>query len=196
MAVGSQWGQFDHHWSWGTTTDGPGSDHSGSGSLWGNRLNQNYSYFENSYLESPIWDLGAVISATVTFWHWLETEWCTSGCGSGNPTPTALDGGRITCWDGSSWALAVPVVGYAGTIRIWDSAITPDHPLKNEPGFLFDPSSISHDASWRQIIIELPTECLRSDARIRLRFGADSSSSSLNGQGWYFDDIEVVGTCS
>ncbi len=164
-------------------------------SLWAIGLTSDYIYFESSYLQGPTWDLSAVTSATLTFWHWLEVEWCTSGCGSGNPTPTSLDGAQVTCWNGSGWELAAPSGGYAGVIRIWDSAISPDHPLKDEPGFPFDPNHPTQGAVWREAIIDLPAACLVADARVALRFGSDSGSTG-NGSGWFIDDVALVGTCN
>ena len=187
-----QWGQFGEHWDWGAPTTGPGDDRSGGGSLWANQLTQKYSFFESAYLEGPVWDLSQATSATLTFWHWLDLEWCTSSCGAGNPTPTALDGAQVTCWNGTSYVLAAPAGGYSGTIRMFDS-FSPAHPLKDQPGFRFDPN---FDPQWSQATLVLPSECLRSDARVRLRFGSDSSSSSLNGEGWYVDDIALSTTCS
>lgn len=197
VPVGTQWGQFGHHWAWGTPTSGPNADHTGGGSLWAVGLStQQYPYFESSYLEGPSWDLSGATSAQLSFWHWYEVEWCTSGCGTGNPVPTALDGAQVVCWNGTDWQLAAPTGGYAGTIRMFDSAISPPHPLKDQPGFRFDPTHPQYDAAWRQVTIELPTACLRADAQVRLQFGSDSSSAALNGAGWFVDDVVVAAVCN
>lgn len=193
--VGTQWGQFGHHWGWGVPATGPQADHTGGGSLWSNRLTGKYAFFENSHLESPTWNLSAASAATLSFWHWLELEWCDSGCGDGNPEPTALDGANVVCFDGSGWILAPPSGGYPGVVRIWDSMITPDHPMKGEPGFRYDPSNSAYNPAWRQVMIPLPAACLRADAKVRFRFGSDSSDSSMNGRGWHIDDIALVATC-
>ncbi len=186
-----QWGQFDHHWDWGVPTTGPAADHTGGGSLWGNRLDAKYTFFEDSYLEGPVWDLSQAVSATFTMWHWLDLEYCTSSCGSGNPVPSAMDGAQVTCWNGTSYVLAPPAGGYSGVIRIFD-VFSPAHPLKDAPGFGFNPT---FDPQWKEASIELPVECLRADARVRLRFASDSSASSLNGEGWYVDDVALVAQC-
>jgi hypothetical protein len=193
--AGTQWGQFSHHWAWGKPSVGPKSDHSGSGSLWGNRLSSKYYFFENSHLQSPVWDLAKVTSATLSFWHWLELEWCTSGCGAGNPVPTALDGANVVCWNGTDWQLAGPAGGYPGIVRMFDSAISPQHPMKGQPGFKFAPSEPGFSPAWRLVSIPLPVACLRSDAKVRFRFGSDSSDASMNGQGWHVDDVSLTAIC-
>ena len=177
----------------GAPSSGPGSDHpAGTGAAWANRLDRTYSAFENSALQGPVWDLSAVTSATLEFWHWLELESCTSSCGANNPSPTILDGAHVTCWNGSDWVLAEPVGGYLGVVRTFDSTgISPLHPMKDQPGFAYDPA---FEVTWKQAAIVLPAECLRADARIRFRFGSDSGGSS-SGQGWYIDDIKVTAIC-
>lgn len=189
--AGSQWGMFGESWDWGAPVGGPGADHTGGGMAWGNRLTQPYRSFESSALQGPVWDLSGVASATLEFYHWLEVEWCTGFCGANNPSPTALDGGHVTCWNGSDWELAAPAGGYLGTIRVFDSTgISPPHPLKDEPGFAFDPT---FDPQWKKAEIVLPQACLRSDARVRFRFGSDSGGGSA--AGWYIDDVVVRASC-
>ncbi|MFK7988910.1 MAG: hypothetical protein AB8I08_23025 [Sandaracinaceae bacterium] len=191
LPAGGMWGQFGHHWGLGTPDHGPAADHTGDGELWAVSVDRGYRAFEHSALESPVIDLSRATSATFRFWHWLETEWCPLSCGELNPVPVALDGAQVQCWDGDSWDLLEPTDGYPSFVRIWDSAVIPDHPMKDERGFAYDPSVGS---SWVEVEMELPNQCRRFDAQVRFRFGSDSGSAR-DGAGWFVDDVSMDVTC-
>lgn len=170
-------------WECGRPTSGPGSDHGGGGNLFATRLAGNYSWFEWSALTSPVVDLSAVTgTVTLTLWHWYDFEWCPSTCGAYNPEPTALDGGNVEVWNGSSWVPITPEGGYPGTLRFFDSYYT--HPMQGDSGYSADGT----ERTWLQASFDL-TPHLNAALRVRFVFGSDSGVSE---DGWYIDDIVIA----
>jgi subtilisin family serine protease len=62
-------------WAWGAPTSGPGNAHS-SPNVWATNLAGDYNSSEESYLTSPVIDLGAHIglSPVLSFYHWMDSE--------------------------------------------------------------------------------------------------------------------------
>ncbi len=110
--------------------------------------------------------------ATLTFWHWMESE--TSGSYPGY----AYDGGLLEISvDGGAWQSLTPVGGYTHLIR-----------TSSQPGpFAAETPVFAGTYDWRQTTVDL--EGVVGEVRIRFRFGSDGNTEL---EGWYIDDVEVI----
>jgi len=108
------------------------------------------------------------------FWHWIQAEIDTEHPGICN------DGGIVEMSvDGGPWTQLVPVGNYPFVIGSNDSLCP----------FAEGTPVFSGEQDWQQVVIEL-NGYAGSQARFRFRFGSDSSDGL---EGWYIDDVELVG---
>jgi len=75
---GQDWVDEGQGWEWGTPTIGPSGAHSGV-SCWGTSLHDSYGNGWNTSLVSPT-VIVPVVSPTVRFWGWSDTESCCDYC--------------------------------------------------------------------------------------------------------------------
>ncbi|MFC1572358.1 M6 family metalloprotease domain-containing protein [Candidatus Eisenbacteria bacterium] len=117
-------------------------------------------------------DLPLATVEQLRFWHWMDAE---------EDTPRdAWDGGIIEASvDGGPWELITPMGGYSHTIIANSASPFP----AGMPCF-------SGTTDWIQKRVPL-TGLTGETARLRFRFGSDGY---VTGEGWYLDDISIVGT--
>ncbi|MCK4305963.1 MAG: hypothetical protein KAY24_17120 [Candidatus Eisenbacteria sp.] len=130
-----------------------------------------YANLSDGALLTPAIPVGTI--AQISFWHWMDAE------ESGSYPGRAYDGGLIeVSVDGSPWEQVTPEAGYTHTIR-----------TGSNPGpFPAGTPVFSGSFDWRQDTVAL--EGFSGTAQFRFRFGSDGSDTR---EGWYVDDVEVVG---
>ncbi len=153
-------------WRWGVPTNGPNSDHTGSGGkVYSTGLTSNYSDNGSQYLTTPTFTLPT--SGTpyqMRFWMWMNSE---SGDDGGN-LEISVNGGAFTVVP--SAALSVPyndtaissLTGGAG----WDGTTY---------------------AAWTRVRMSLASY---AGGTVQFRFHF-TSDSSVNFPGWYIDDFTL-----
>jgi hypothetical protein len=160
-------GQFvgDNDWEWGHPASGPHDAHSGE-NLWCTVLAGDYTVGPLlSALISP--PLGLSDGAALTFWQWHNTE---SGFDGGNV--------KISADGGDSWEIISPEDGYDGVL-----STEYDNPIGGEEAFY------GESDGWIQETFDL-SGYGGSSAIIKFDFGSDSS---IDGPGWYVDEVIVYG---
>jgi hypothetical protein len=155
----------NNDWQWGHPTRGPSGAHSGQ-NVWGTILDSLYS--EGPLLSTLISDTLLLDSlATVSFWHWYETE-------------ALFDGGnvKISADDGITWTILSPNNGYDGVLS--DVFF---NPIGGEPAYY------GASTGWEFEMFDLS---LHADQVVILKFdfGSDVSSTAY---GWYIDDFSILG---
>ncbi len=130
-----------------------------------------YANLADGRLQTPSFPLGAMTQ--ITFWHWIQAE--QSGAYPGR----AYDGGLLELSvDGGAWQQIAPDGGYTHTIR-----------TGSQPGALPEGTPVfSGSFEWRPETVTLIG--LSGDAQLRFRFCSDGNTG---GEGWYIDDIDIVG---
>ncbi len=130
-----------------------------------------YSDMADGRLVAPVIELGA--TAQVTFWHWMDAEESSTYNGR------AYDGGLVEMSiDGGPWEQVTPDGGYTHTIR-----------QSSQPGALPEGTPVfSGSFGWRQDALTFTG--LTGQVQLRFRFCSDGNTG---GEGWYVDDIEIVG---
>jgi hypothetical protein len=128
-----------------------------------------YVHYAHGALVTPELCLGP--NATLTFWHWIQTELETGDYAS--------DGGIVEIsTDGClTWTQVTPVGGYPH--RIYPGTSTPIPP--ETPCFAWTPV-------WTQVTIDLAA--YEGPARIRFNFGGGEHFETE--EGWYIDDVTVT----
>jgi len=155
----------DNDWQWGVPTSGPNAAHSGA-KLWATILGGNYTNGPLlSTLISP--PLGLNDNASLTLWHWYNTE---SGFDGGNV--------KISTDDGATWQIIYPVDGYDGLL-----STDYQNPIGGEQAFY------GMSNGWLLETFNL-SDFAGSSAQIKFDFGSDTS---INYSGWYIDDFIVYG---
>ena len=154
-------------WQWGTPTSGPGSAHTNP-YCWGTNLSGDYSNDVSWTLTSPNIDLSICSDATLTFWHYYDTE----GYFDGGNVKISTDGG-------SSWNIITPTGDYPEDAASSGNVGIPDEPCYS-----------GHDATWRLATFDL-TPYVGGNIRLRWHFGSDYS---VIYPGWYVDDVNVFGS--
>jgi hypothetical protein len=110
------------------------------------------------------------------FRHWMDAE--TSGAYPGY----CYDGGMVEISvNGGGWTQITPEGGYPYLIR--DGSIPGPWPA-GTPVF-------SGDIDWELVTFDVSSYL--GKAQFRFRFGSDGA---INGEGWYLDDIELIGYAS
>jgi hypothetical protein len=111
--------------------------------------------------------------ARLTFWHWMESEV------SGSYPDHAYDGGLVEISvDGGAWTQIMPDGGYPYLIRSSSQA----------GPFAAETPVYGGTQDWAQASFDLTG--ITGVAQIRFRFGSDGNTGR---EGWYIDDVEVVG---
>ncbi len=112
----------------------------------------------------------------LVFWMWIDAEESSYYQGR------AYDGGLIEMsLDGGPWQQITPVGGYTHTIR-----------AGSVPGpFPADTPVFSGSINWREVRCDLAG--IEGEVRFRFRFGSDGADPA---EGWYIDDIEILGITS
>ena len=159
-------------WQWGNPSSGPGSAHTAP-NCWATNLSGDYSDDANWTLTSPDIDLTDCSDATLTFWHWYETEYSWF-------MGYAYDGGnvKISTDGGSSWSLITPNGGY------------PVYASGSTSGIAGEDCYGDATGGWVQATFNL-AGYVGGNIRLRWHFGSDGSVSSY--PGWYIDDVDVSG---
>ncbi len=96
-------------WEWGTPSSyGPGGAHWGE-NCWATNLDGSYGSNGNSPLYSRVYNLVEATSASISFYHYYDTQ-------------TGRDGGnvKISTDNGASWALITPDGGYPSSSMYWN----------------------------------------------------------------------------
>ena len=164
-------GGFNDQWHRSTARN-----HTPSGSYawkFGDTGSGEYAAQADGALESEAFDVDG--DATLTFWHWIESEV------SGSFPGSAYDGGLVEISvDGGAWSQVTPEGGYSYTII-----------LGSEPYGPFPDGTpvFAGTEGWTQETIAL--EEISGSVRVRFRFGSDNNTG---GEGWYIDDLEVIGS--
>ncbi len=143
--------------------------HSGA-NLWGTNLNGNYQY--NNMVESlisPTFSLKNLNSAMMQFWHYYSTE-------------SHYDGGvvEISTNGGSSWSQIEPVNGYP------EDALSSFNPLGTVPAY-----SGRSGQGWTEDFFDLSSYIGNDNIKIRFTFATDYSIYYY--EGWYIDDVYIIG---
>lgn len=119
-------------------------------------------------IESPFFNIP--INGELSFWMKIDAQF-----GSGNQ---AYDGGLLQIGQFGNWETIEPVGGYPYEI------------VSNSTG-PFSPSTgvFSGYSDWQLVLVDfLPDQC--GPMKLRYVFGSDAAG---NREGWYIDDIEVIG---
>ncbi|MHA1269304.1 MAG: hypothetical protein ACTSPY_05905 [Candidatus Helarchaeota archaeon] len=157
--------------------------HSGDGMGLGTILGGDYldNIDEMIEVKSPTINFVGYVNVKLSFYHWY------------NFSDSQNDGGGIYLWNGSD---------YINPLNKFPSAISGDlnfhvinglaytgHP--NELGWGYNSSG-----QWKQVILDLKLMGFQnSDFTITFVFG-EESLDSIHGEGWYIDDIQIVGEIS
>lgn len=128
----------------------------------------NYSDYSYGALVTP--ELCLSGDATLTFWHYIETEMASQ--------TYAWDGGivEISTDGGESWARITPVGGYPH--KIYGDSFCPI--AAKTPCF-------GTNGAWEEVEFDL--SAYEGRARIRFVFGSGPIAAE---EGWYIDDITIV----
>ena len=148
---------------------------SGGGHSWkcGSTSTGTYGNLLDAGLESPTVTLAG--EGVLRFWHFIDAEVSQSYPGR------AYDGGIVEISiDGGTYNQIIPEGGYPYTIR----------PGSN-PGPFPDGTPIFSGTStgWEQVTFDLSG--ISGDVKLRWRFGSDGATGR---EGWYIDDVEIIGT--
>ncbi|UCE18384.1 MAG: hypothetical protein JSV84_16250 [Gemmatimonadota bacterium] len=156
-------------WEWGRPITGPQSAHSGA-KVWATNLSGPYRDLSDSRLVIPNIDLSDYVGATLTFYHWYQSE---------SVSGVLLDGGNVKIApDGEPYHVLTPVQGY-------DSSLVPiGNPLGGERAY---GGTIGAGNFWHQEVFELSPYAHRV-VFLRFHFG---SNETVTGPGWYIDDVEI-----
>lgn len=161
-------GYFDptNDWEFGRPLTGPGIAHSGQ-FLWGTMLAGAYSNGPLiSTLVSPLIALSP--NGRLGFWHWYSSE---SGYDGGNV--------KISLDNGENWQVIYPEGGYDGEL-----SESFENPMGGEEAYY------GASGGWQYADFDL-TDYGGTPVRFRFDFGADASLNT--GDGWYIDDVTIVG---
>lgn len=136
-----------------------------------------YDNLLDAVLISPAVTLA--LHTKLRFWHWIRAELVTGVGHFGK----ASDGGIIEASiNGGSWQQIYPSTGY-------DYQIAPSSP----PGPLpTDTPVFSGWFYWRQAVFEINGHA--GSIQFRFRFGSDGDSQGNWLEGWYIDDVEILGS--
>ncbi|MFA6096198.1 MAG: S8 family serine peptidase [Bacteroidota bacterium] len=159
-------GNYDN-WQLGSSTII--SAHSGV-NVWGTNLNGNYQYDNmKESLTSPAFSLKNLKSAILRFWHYYSTE-------------PHYDGGivEISFDGGTSWSEIAPINGYP------EDALSSGNPLGAVPAY-----SGRSAPGWTEETFDLSNYIGNDNVMIRFTFGTDYSIFYY--EGWYIDDVSVLG---
>jgi uncharacterized repeat protein (TIGR01451 family) len=130
-----------------------------------------YAHYLDAVLTSP--PLPLAFHTELRFWHSIRADM--SGHFGG-----ALDGGLVEASiNGGPWTLIYPSTGYDFII---ESAYPPGPFPPGTPVF-------SGWWNWRQSVFEL--DGFTGTVQFRFRFGSDAERGM---EGWYIDDVQVLGT--
>lgn len=130
-----------------------------------------YSNLLDAGLETPAVAIGD--EAELVFWMWIDAE--ESGAYAGR----AYDGGLIEMSvDGGPFEQIEPIGGYTHTIR---TGSTPGPFSEDTPVF-------SGATDWTEVRCDLSGH--EGNVSFRFRFGSDGADTR---EGWYIDDVEVLG---
>ena len=122
-----------------------------------------YCAFESPFFNIPI-------NGELSFWMRIDAQF-----GSGNQ---AFDGGLLQIGQFGNWETIEPVGGYP--CEIVSSSTGPFAPATEVFSGYYD---------WQQVTVDfLPDQC--GPMMLRYVFGSDAAG---NREGWYIDDIEIVG---
>ncbi len=117
--------------------------------------------------------------AELTFWHWIAAEI------SGAYPDSAYDGGIVDISvDSGPWQQLTLSPGYNKTIRYSAGGGAP-----YSGPFAGGTPCFSDSIAWQQETADLST--FTGDIQLRFRFGSDNSGGA---EGWYVDDIQIIGT--
>lgn len=159
----------DDNWELGAPTSGPGIAYSGV-NVWATDLDGHYyENYINASLQSPTISLNGFASSYLMFQHHYETWDRYDGCIV-----------EISTNEGVSWTQITPTDGYP------EDAVSSYNPLGAVPAY----SGYSGDG-WSQAIFDISEYDGYNEVNVRFRFG---SASSLTGyDGWYIDDVSIIG---
>jgi hypothetical protein len=154
-------------WARGSPSAGnePSADHtrSGTNQLWGTVIGGNYLNSANAQLYTNYILLPSASEPVLSFWTWYDTQ-------------SLVDGGRVQIspdsTNPSGWFDIAPSVGYPTTC----SALPANAPC-------FGGAS----GGWSRYVFDLTT-WIGNTVRFRFDFRSDAS---VNGAGWYIDDLRV-----
>jgi hypothetical protein len=157
-------------WEYGMPSSGPGGAHSGS-YCWGTDLDANYDNDEDATLDSPEIRIPNGVTATLSFWHYYDTE-----LGYG-----VYDGGnvKISTDNGMSW-------------QVLGSYLDPypqEAASSNNEGIAGEPCFSGSSSGWSETSFDL-TGFGGETVMFRWHFGSDGSQVD---PGWFIDDISITG---
>jgi hypothetical protein len=134
----------------------------------------NYANLLDAGLETPAVTLNG--QGELVFWMWMRAEVSSYYQGK------AYDGGLIEMsLEGGPWEQITPVGGYTHTIR-----------TGSIPGpFPADTPVFSGTIDWTEVHFDLAG--VEGEVSFRFRFGSDGATGL---EGWYIDDIEILGLSS
>ncbi|MCK4304385.1 MAG: class II glutamine amidotransferase [Candidatus Eisenbacteria sp.] len=111
------------------------------------------------------------------FWHWIHAELASGHFGH------ARDGGLIEASiNGGPWQQLYPDTGYDYLIEVG----LPPGP------FPADTPVFSGWSPWRHVVVQI--NGFEGTVRFRFRFGSDGNIGGEGLEGWYIDDVEIIGT--
>ncbi|MBI4618526.1 MAG: hypothetical protein HY720_33325, partial [Planctomycetes bacterium] len=164
-------------WQWGVPTTGPGGDRTGGQELWATNLTGNYTSLADQYVASPTISLGGYQNTSLSVWAWYNFETFTVHGLS------YYDGALFEAYNGTSWALITPTVGYDGPISASGSYVNTQNGFEDSTG---------NNGIWRQLTFDLSAAGYDNNANFRLRCVMGSDSSGVD-TGIYFDDVVITG---
>ncbi len=130
-----------------------------------------YANLLDAGLETPAVEVGS--DGELRFWMWIDAE------ESAAYPERAYDGGLVeVSIDGGPFTQITPECGYTHTIR---EGSTPGPFPEDTPVF-----SGSH--AWQEVVFDLSG--ISGELAFRFRFGSDGAAT---GEGWYIDDVEILG---
>jgi carboxypeptidase T len=150
-------------------------NHTGGGaSSWkfGSTGSADYTDMADGVLITPRITLGSYTQ--LRFWHWMDAEVSSYYQGQ------AYDGGIIEmAINDAPWVQIIPDGGYTHVVRPSSQPFEGGTPI------------YSGQFDWTLGMVTL--EGVMGDAQFRFRFGSDGNTG---GEGWYIDDVSVVGLTS
>ncbi|MCP4804619.1 MAG: hypothetical protein GY884_04650 [Proteobacteria bacterium] len=164
---------FDDPWDHGSPDD---VECHGGDDCWGTGMGGEYGDCEAGALLSPVIDLSACDGVTLSFWHLVRLEEMSSD--------TWFDGARVEVSGdgGATWDDVDPSEDYDGEIEGNFSECEDSSDFDGEDGW----SGWSDD--WDEVEIELDSEVLTSEFRVRFWFASDRSAAE---DGWFVDDVTL-----
>lgn len=195
---GEGWAHYGNRtdWACGPPTSGPGSDHTGGGSLWATNLGGNSGTCVDSYLESPEIDLSAGGPLRLKFWHWFSFQTCNPGglgglCG----LPCQLtqnerySGGAIDVKNAAGqWVRLAPTSGPRAECYSTSSDGDVCAPCELDGTPVFAGSS----GGWIEANIDISAYA-HASFQVRFRFASYESDPCFpRTPGWYIDDLRIT----